>query len=218
MVNIKQINMRVAKEGKFLMYLLLIVNFIVLIISWYFKYSFFLSLGIFCIFVFCIIFFRDPIREVPNEKNIIISPADGLITNIVKMNDAEIGDAILISIFLNVYNVHVNRMPIDGKVVKVVKMPGKFLAAFDHKSSDENERTEILFDSEIGKIKVKQIAGLIAKRIICYAKQGEKMKIGDRLGYIRFGSRTDLIIPKDVNLMVKIGEKVKGNKTILVRF
>jgi len=210
--------MRIAKEGKFLVYLLLIVNFIVLIISWYFKYSFFLSFGIFCIFIFCLIFFRDPRREVPNEKNIIISPADGLITNIVKMNDTEIGDAILISIFLNVYNVHVNRMPIDGKVIKVVNMPGKFLAAFDHKSSDENERTEILFDSEIGKIKVKQIAGLIAKRIICYAKQGEKIKIGERLGYIRFGSRTDLIIPKDVNLMVKTGDKVKGNKTILVRF
>ena len=109
-------------------------------------------------------------------------------------------------------------MPIDGKIIKVVNIPGKFLAAFDHKSSDENERTEILFDSEIGKIKVKQIAGLIAKRILCYAKQGEKMKIGNRLGYIRFGSRTDLIIPKDVNLMVKIGEKVKGNKTVLVRF
>ena len=210
--------MRIAKEGKFLVYLLLIVNFIALIISYYFKYSFFLSFGIFCIFVFCLIFFRDPRREVPNEKNIIISPADGLITNIVKINDTEIGDSILISIFLNVYNVHVNRMPIDGKVIKVVNMPGKFLAAFDHKSSDENERTEILFDSAIGKIKVKQIAGLIAKRIICYAKQGEKMKIGERLGYIRFGSRTDLIIPKDVNLMVKIGEKVKGNKTILVRF
>ena len=210
--------MRIAKEGKFLIYPLLIINFMVSMISWYFRYSFFLSFGIFCILVFCLVFFRDPKRVVPNEKNIIISPADGLITNIVNVNDNEIGDAILISIFLNVYNVHVNRMPIDGKIIKVVNIPGKFLAAFDHKSSDENERTEILFDSEIGKIKVKQIAGLIAKRILCYARQGEKMKIGNRLGFIRFGSRTDLIIPKDVNLMIKIGEKVKGNKTILVRF
>ena len=109
-------------------------------------------------------------------------------------------------------------MPIDGKFIRVDNIPGKFLAAFDHKSSDENERTEILFDSEIGKIKVKQIAGLVAKRIISYAEEGEKMKIGSRLGYIRFGSRTDLIVPKDLNLMVTVGQKVKGNKSIIVKF
>jgi len=210
--------MRIAKEGNFIIYPVFILCFIVFFISWYFKYSFFISLGILCFLIFCLVFFRDPDRELPNEKNIIVSPADGIITNIVNTNDPEIGNATLISIFLNVYNVHVNRMPIDGKIIKVRNIPGKFLAAFSHKSSDENERTEILVDSEIGKIKIKQIAGLIAKRIICYAKQGEKMKIGNRLGYIRFGSRTDLIIPKDVNLMVKVGQKVKGNKTILVKF
>ncbi len=210
--------MRIAKEGKFIIYPLIILYFTVFLISWYFEYSFFLSLGILCIFIFCLIFFRDPKRKVPNEKNIIVSPADGIITKIINTNDSEIGDATLISIFLNVYNVHVNRMPIDGKCIRVRNISGKFLAAFDHKSSNENERTEILFDSKIGKIKIKQIAGLIAKRIICYAKPGNEMKIGNRLGYIRFGSRTDLIIPKDVNLMVKVGQKVKGNKTILVKF
>jgi len=208
--------MRIAKEGNFIIYPLFTLLLTIFSISWYFEYSFFLSLGILCVFIFCLVFFRDPYRELPNKKNIIISPADGVITNIVNINDPEIGDATLISIFLNVYNVHVNRMPIDGKIIKVRNIPGKFLAAFDHKSSDENERTEILVKTEIGKIRIKQIAGLIAKRIICYAKKGDEMKIGNRLGYIRFGSRTDLILPKDVNLVVKIGQKVKGNKTILV--
>ena len=210
--------MRIAKEGKYIIFPLFVLCIIAFIISWYYVYSFFLCLVLSFIFVFCLVFFRDPIRKVPEEKNIIVSPADGKITKIINIIDADVGEATLISIFLNVYNVHVNRMPINGKFIRVDNIPGKFLAAFDHKSSDENERTEILFDSEIGKIKVKQIAGLVAKRIISYAEEGEKMKIGSRLGYIRFGSRTDLIVPKDLNLMVTVGQKVKGNKSIIVKF
>lgn len=210
--------MRIAKEGKYIIFPLFVLCIIAFIVSWYYEYSFFLFSVISFIFVFCLVFFRDPIRTVPEEKNIIVSPADGKITKISNIIDADVGEATLISIFLNVYNVHVNRMPIDGKFIRVDNIPGKFLAAFDHKSSDENERTEILFESEIGKIKLKQIAGLVAKRIISYAEEGEKMKIGSRLGYIRFGSRTDLIVPKDLNLMVTVGQKVQGNKSIIVKF
>lgn len=165
--------------------------------------------------VFLIIFFRDPSRECPNEKNNIISPADGKIIKIEEIDDPDVGKAVIISIFLNVFNVHVNRMPISGKFSMVKHYDGKFLAAFDHKASNENERTEILIKSKIGNIKLKQVAGLVARRILCYAIPNEKMEMGSRLGFIRFGSRTDLIIPKDVNLAVELGQKVKGNNTVI---
>ena len=210
--------MKFAKEGNFFLYPLFILFTISLSISWYFNYSFYFSLVLFMFLIFGLIFFRDPERNLPNEENIIIAPADGIITKIQNINDPQLGESLIISIFLNVYNVHVNRMPINGKIIKVNYVSGKFLAAFDHKSSDENERTEILIDTKIGMIKIKQIAGLIAKRIICYAIEGKTMQIGNRLGFIRFGSRTDLILPKDVNLEVNIGEKVIGNETIIAKF
>ena len=210
--------MKFAKEGNFFLYPLFILFIIILSISWYFNYSFYFSLVLFMFLIFGLIFFRDPERNLPNEENIIIAPADGIITKIQNINDPQLGESLIISIFLNVYNVHVNRMPINGKFIKVNYVSGKFLAAFDHKSSDENERTEILIDTKIGMIKIKQIAGLIAKRIICYAIEGKRMQIGNRLGFIRFGSRTDLILPKDVNLEVNIGEKVIGNETIIAKF
>ena len=210
--------MKFAKEGNFFLYPLFILFIIILSISWYFNYSFYFSLVLFMFLIFGLIFFRDPERNLPNEENIIIAPADGIITKIQNINDPQLGESLIISIFLNVYNVHVNRMPINGKIIKVNYVSGKFLAAFDHKSSDENERTEILIDTKIGMIKIKQIAGLIAKRIICYAIEGKTMQIGNRLGFIRFGSRTDLILPKDVNLEVNIGEKVIGNETIIAKF
>ena len=210
--------MKFAKEGNFFLYPLFILFTISLSISWYFNYSFYFSLVLFMFLIFGLIFFRDPERNLPNEENIIIAPADGIITKIQNINDPQLGESLIISIFLNVYNVHVNRMPINGKFIKVNYVSGKFLAAFDHKSSDENERTEILIDTKIGMIKIKQIAGLIAKRIICYAIEGKRMQIGNRLGFIRFGSRTDLILPKDVNLEVNVGEKVIGNETIIAKF
>ena len=109
-------------------------------------------------------------------------------------------------------------MPIKGTFSDVKYTKGKFLIAFDHKASDENERTEITISSKAGTIKVKQIAGLIARRIICYAKHGERMVMGDRLGFIRFGSRTDLILPNTINLTVELGQKVVGNSTIIGTF
>jgi len=167
---------------------------------------------------FCINFFRDPYRPVPNDDNIVIAPADGKIVKIETIQDPELGESKLISIFLNVFNVHANRMPVKGTFSKVEYHEGKFLAAFDHKASDENERTEITFSTEFGTMKVKQIAGLIARRILCYAKPNDSMDMGDRLGYIRFGSRTDIILPNHVNLNVIMNQKVVGNQTIIGHF
>ncbi len=147
--------------------------------------------------------------------NLIISPADGKIVKVVEINDPDIGDAKLVSIFLNVFNVHVNRVPIDGEVVFTKHKLGKFLAAFDHKASDENEQVVTIISHRTGNYKVKQIAGLIARRIICYAKEGLMLHKGGRLGFIRFGSRTDLVMPSNIKLNVKLGDKVKGGETII---
>ena len=168
--------------------------------------------------VFCTIFFRDPLRIVPKNEHLIIAPADGKIVKIETITDHELGESQLVSIFLNVFNVHANRMPIKGTFSDVKYVKGKFLIAFDHMASDENERTEITIASKAGTVKVKQIAGLIARRIICYAKHGETMEMGGRLGFIRFGSRTDLILPNTINLTVELGQKVVGNSTIIGTF
>ena len=207
--------MRLAPEGRIIVLPLFLLTGLILYLTVSMGTSFTLVGIAFGLLVFCLNFFRDPVRNVPAGKNLILAPADGKIVKLIEVNDPEIGESQLVSIFLNVFNVHANRMPIEGTFTDVKYHKGKFMAAFDHKASDENERTEITIISKVGTLKVKQIAGLIARRILCYAKNGESMEMGGRLGFIRFGSRTDLILPKHVNLSVKLGQKVVGNKTIM---
>ncbi len=210
--------MRLAPEGRIIVLPLFLLTGLILYLTVSMGTSFTLVGIAFGLLVFCLNFFRDPVRNVPAGKNLILAPADGKIVKLIEVDDPEIGESQLVSIFLNVFNVHANRMPIEGTFTDVKYHKGKFLAAFDHKASDENERTEITIISKVGTLKVKQIAGLIARRILCYAKNGESMEMGGRLGFIRFGSRTDLILPKHVNLSVKLGQKVVGNKTIMGTF
>ncbi len=165
--------------------------------------------------LFCLNFFRDPKRKIPQEKGIFVSPADGKIVQIKSIDDPDIGKANLISIFLNVFNVHVNRTPVGGSVNEVHYKKGKFLAAFNHLASDENEQSNIHIHSREGLIKVKQIAGLLARRIRCYVKKGTQLNTGDKLGFIMFGSRVDIILPESINLRVKLGQKVKGGESII---
>ena len=166
--------------------------------------------------VFSLNFFRDPDRKIPEGDNIIISPADGKVTVVTTINDPEVGEnSKLVSIFLNVFDVHANRVPISGKVISSSRKDGQFVSAFRHDAVDVNEQTTILLDTSIGVVKVKQIAGLIARRILCYAKVGEKMSKGDRLGFIMFGSRTDIILPSSVDVLVEVGKRVVGTETII---
>ncbi|MFQ6614286.1 MAG: phosphatidylserine decarboxylase, partial [Fidelibacterota bacterium] len=159
---------------------------------------------------------RDPTRTMPENPKFLVAPADGKVVRIKTISDAEVGSSVtLISIFLNVFNVHANRMPLDGTIRKVDYKPGKFLAAFDHAASDVNEQTEILIQGEKGLFKVKQIAGLIARRILCYGKPGETLQRGERLGFILFGSRTDIILPASVSVKIELGDSTKGGETIL---
>ena len=208
----------IAKEGRIILIPLLLItfpigvyahasnNFILIIL--------YAILG--SLFLFCLNFFRDPVRSIPSEKSIVVAPADGKVVKIEYINDSNIGESSqLVSIFLNVFNVHVNRVPIDGLVESVERKQGRFLAAFNHIASDENEQVITVINNESGKYKIKQIAGLIARRILCYAKEDMKLNKGDRLGFIRFGSRTDIIMPKKITLKVEVGQKVIGGETII---
>ena len=173
---------------------------------------------IFFIFgMFFLFFFRDPERKVPEGENLILAPADGKIILIKPCDNLEFmsGGGTLVSVFMSLFDVHVNRVPISG-VVKYFKYnPGKFLPAFKDKASSENEQTELGLENEHGKVVLKQIAGIMARRIICKLKQGELVKAGDRFGMIKFGSRLDLFLPENVQIKIKLNHKVRAGETII---
>ena len=213
--------MRLAPEGNIIIYPLFIISLISIVCNFIFslQYIFILSFILVSLFIFCLNFFRDPKRIIPNNKNCIVSPADGKIIKIKEFEDPKTKEKLrLVSIFLSVFNVHVNRMPVDGLIKSVKYVEGDFLAAFDHKASEQNERTEISVETKFGNMVVKQIAGLVARRILCYAKENEKMLAGDRLGFIRFGSRTDIILPSSININVALDQKVYGGETIIGKY
>ena len=168
--------------------------------------------------LFSLYFFRDPQRIPPNNDG-FLSPGDGKVVQIIDVEDAEIGKAKQISIFLSVFNVHSQRVPLSGKVISKTYNSGKFLAAFNHKASLDNEQTVVMFETESGKrYKIKQIAGLIARRILNYMEPENREERGQRLGFIRFGSRVDIIVPPEFQIDVSLGDMVRGNQTIIGRF
>ena len=168
--------------------------------------------------LFSLYFFRDPQRIPPNNDG-FLSPGDGKVVQIIDVEDAEIGKAKQISIFLSVFNVHSQRVPLSGKVISKTYNSGKFLAAFNHKASLDNEQTVVMFETESGKMyKIKQIAGLIARRILNYMEPENRVERGQRLGFIRFGSRVDIIVPPGFQIDVSLGDMVRGNQTIIGRF
>ncbi|HEY6898568.1 MAG TPA: phosphatidylserine decarboxylase [Rhodocyclaceae bacterium] len=177
----------------------------------------FWSLPIWVIFVFCVQFFRDPPRMVPGNGRSVLSPADGRIVAIEPVRDPWLNrDALKISVFMNVFNVHSNRSPIDGSVVQRWYNPGKFVNADLDKASTENERNALHLRTAKGEdITCVQVAGLIARRILCYVEAGAQLARGQRYGFIRFGSRVDLYLPLDVRVKVVIGEKVSATITVL---
>ena len=213
--------MKLAPEGNIIIIPLSIFWVLSIILSFYYDmYGLHILAALMTIFMlFCLNFFRDPKRKIPMQSNLILSPADGKIIKIVDIIDNRSGEKLkMVSIFLSVFNVHTNRMPIDGKFIDVKYVKGKFLAAFDHNASEQNERTEIKIETKYGLIKIKQIAGLVARRIFCYANVGEMMEAGGRLGFIRFGSRTDIILPQSINLKIKLDQKVIGGETIIGKY
>ena len=192
----------------------LIILFL-LVIFFYFIYTpLFLIFLILLIFTFY--FFRDPERVVPLGDDILVSPADGLITNISEHKEGK-KSYTKVSIFLSVFNVHIQRLPLSGQITKIDYIEGKFINATLDKASEENERLRLTLKSGSNVIYITQIAGLIARRIICYLKTNERVNQGERYGIIKFGSRVDIEFPNSYNLMVSIGQQCIGGETIIAR-
>jgi phosphatidylserine decarboxylase len=166
--------------------------------------------------LFVFYFFRDPERVIPSEAGAVVSPGDGRV--VVVKNEAYAGRAgKRISIFLAVWNVHVNRSPAGGTITRLEYKPGKFLAAWAETASFENEQNVFTLNSEHGELVFKQIAGWVARRVVSWKKQGDVVKRGERVGLVRFGSRVDIWMPEDAEVAVKVGENVKGGSSILAR-
>lgn len=183
--------------------------------TWLFK-GWLLALPFWLIFVFVVQFFRDPPRAVPADANAVLSPADGRIVKVEKVRDLYADrDALLISVFMNVFNVHSNRASVNGTVTKVQYFPGLFVNADLDKASTENERNAVMIDAGGHTVTLVQVAGLIARRILCYTKAGDVLSKGQRYGFIRFGSRVDVYLPVTATPKVAIGDKVSATTTIL---
>ena len=169
--------------------------------------------------VFVTAFFRDPTREIPKGDLLVVSPADGKVVLVVPTpvgHPAGAGST-QISIFLSVFDVHINRAPIAGRITEVSYHPGKFLPAFDDKASLQNEQNRAFIEGPDGRVGFTQIAGLIARRIVFRKKAGDLVARGEQVGLIRFGSRTDVFLPEGSTLMVKVGDRVSGGSSVLAR-
>lgn len=168
---------------------------------------------------FTLYFFRDPEREIPQGEGLLVSPADGTVVGVDEVEKAPFldGPAKRVSIFLSIFNVHINRAPIAGKVAYRHYNPGKFLPANCDKCSLDNEQNAIGIEDGGYRVLVRQIAGIIARRILCWVNPGDTVTRGERFGLIRFGSRTELLMPVSAVILVKPGDKVKGGETVIAR-
>lgn len=170
-----------------------------------------------CLAAFVFYFFRDPERVIPSGPGAVVSPADGRIVVITDEDNAG-RPGKRISIFLAIWNVHVNRSPAAGTILKMDYRPGKFLAAMLARASAENEQNVISLSTAAGEMVFKQIAGLIARRVVCWKKAGDVVQRGERIGLVRFGSRVDLWVPRDAEILVALGDNVKGGSSVLARW
>lgn len=205
----------VAKEG---LPFILFAGFAALICAvLQYRYAAFAGLAV---TAFITYFFRDPERTLPEDSGVLVSPADGKVIRVEELHDDRFlhQDVLRISIFMNVFNVHVNRIPLAGTVRRVVFQPGRFYAADQDKAALHNEHCAVIVSTAAGQqYAAVQIAGLIARRIVCRAEPGDQVKIGQRYGLIRFGSRVDLYLPKGSATMARVGETVRAGETVLAR-
>jgi phosphatidylserine decarboxylase len=201
----------IAKEG----WLFLAIAFFVSALLTYIQNP--LSWIAWTVTLFILQFFRDPLRNKPSKKNVVLSAADGKVIAIEKMTNPYTNkSSIKVSVFMNVFNVHSNKCPVDGKILEKYYFPGKFLNAALSKASQENERCAITIQTKEKKIiTCVQIAGLIARRILCYKDKGDEVKAGERYGFIKFGSRVDLYLPTNASIKVNLGQTVKNTETII---
>ncbi|MBL6664728.1 MAG: phosphatidylserine decarboxylase [Rickettsiales bacterium] len=216
---LKLVSFAVHKEGyKFIIIFAIITAFLAL-------FSEILGIVGLVLTLWCVFFFRDPARIIPVQEDVLVSPADGIITridyNVEAPEDLGYKDTKFnkISIFLNVFNVHVNRVPVSGKVIKTSYQPGKFLSANAENASSENERNSIVVRTkDKSEIIFTQVAGLVARRIISDIKEDQEVAMGERYGIIRFGSRADIYLPENVVIQSLVGQTMIGGETIIAKF
>jgi len=207
----KQHDTIIAREG----YVFILISALMTIIAGFAAPSWVVFL-LFLLTLFIVWFFRNPERKMPKGEKLVISPADGKVIGIEEIQDHELGLGPFrkISIFMNIFSVHVNRVPYSGKVETISYHEGKFLSANLDKASSDNERNGLLIRMEDGQaIGVIQIAGLVARRIVCWVNEGMTVEKGERFGLIRFGSRVEVLLPADASVLVKIGDKVRAGMT-----
>ena len=171
----------------------------------------------------CIYFYRDPQRVTPTDDGLVVSPADGVVSAVgpaIPPRELNLGaeERIRVSVFMNVFSCHINRAPARGRIARIEHRPGKFLNAELDKASDENERNGLVIESPNGSIAVVQVAGLVARRIVCWAEMGDSIAIGERFGLIRFGSRVDVYLPQGATPRVAIGQTAVGGETVIAEF
>jgi phosphatidylserine decarboxylase len=166
--------------------------------------------------VFMAFFFRDPRRKIPTEAGIVVAPADGRVT-LVRHGESHLGTDSLVSIFLSPFDVHVNRAPIAGAISAIQYKKGKFRMATSEQARDVNEQNQLTIDGDNLRAECTQIAGILARRIVCWKREGDKVELGERFGMIKFGSRTDVRLPYAVEIVVKKGARVRGGVTIIGR-
>lgn len=206
----------ISKEGYFIIAVSCVITFLLLILS-----GFLGTIGI-ILTIFIIFFFRDPERVSPDDENAVLASADGIIDNIEEVKAPKELDISgntkfqRVSIFLNTFNVHIQRIPMSGKIEKLEYIQGKFLNITNDKYHDENERQLCLMKTKQGfEIIFVQIAGMIARRIVCNLKEGQEVKAGERFGCIKFGSRVDVYLPKQIELKVKVGQTMIAGETVI---
>ncbi len=201
--------MRIARDG------VPLITFLILCAGAFAFISWIPALIIAILAAFVIYFFRDPERAANYQDGYFFSPADGKIVEICESEHAFTGQAIKIGVFMNVFSVHVNRAPCTGRVDFIEYIPGKKIAAFSPKASEINERNFVGLSTQWGPVMMTQIAGLIARRIVCRLKRGDVLEAGQRFGMIKLGSRVDVYLPRDTVLRIKIGDKVKAGLTCI---
>lgn len=204
-------SLSIAKEGlPFIVVPLALTVATALLGLWY------VALVLLIITAFMVYFFRDPKRTPPNDPNLVVAPADGKVTRVKPVAD-EAGSPTVVSIFLSPLDVHINRAPIQGRITDIVYSRGKFLMATNEMASMVNEQNALTIEGEKITVVCKQIAGILARRIVCWKKTGDTMALGERFGMIKFSSRTDVLLPPNVEVTVKEGARVRGGITVIGR-
>ncbi len=205
----------IAVEGWVFIAVPALLSLFCFVISWKIAGVAFAMVSLFCLF-----FFRNPPRAIPQGKGLVISPADGKIMDITRVEEPLFmgGEVIKVRIFLSLFNVHINRMPIDGMVEGVHRVSGIFLPAYNIEASLKNQRNYIGISSDEGRLIVVQITGVIARRLVCWVTGGKSLSRGERLGLIRFGSCTELYLPCHADVQVTPGDRVRGGKSVIAKF